>query len=88
MSDNPVQQTILDQVLNGEQGFNNCHDDLYDMANWVAALRKAANYIENEINDELRRTGYRNGMNSTEWVNPAMEDWKGWIDPNTGKPAS
>lgn len=87
MSDinNPVQKAIIEHILHGKlpepctpgylPGINLMeYEDAYDLANYIAALRKASNLLEEELGVVLERYGDNSDLKP--WVELAMGDWK------------
>lgn len=82
LSENPVQTDILislfDELNDGPQLMGG--DDPFDFANYIAALRKAANYIEHnqlkQRTEELMKIPGFENQNSDFFIEHAMNDWK------------
>lgn len=68
LSRNPVQRAWIAQILEIWQMET---DDIYDIANLVAALRKASDYIMEGSNQFYSN----NRENLNEYINQAHKDW-------------
>lgn len=74
LSRNPVQQVLMQQL---HTKFMNQHDGVTDVANWVAALRKLAMYIEAKETDLYKKAD----MCATPYFEGAMKDWRDFSKP-------
>lgn len=79
LSNNPVQKELLKKL---QRIMDSELDDLYDIANWVAVLEKAAETIKAVNEDDQEGNG---GVKFEVWVEHAKLDWRNW-DSLTDQP--